>query len=147
MCIRDRGLSMHWPSDTMYIKAEVRCFPVVTKQTRLISYYYNYGLLALFTELKWNLVIETTRQFLWQWEILDLSLWSIKTKNWSVDNFKKHITSVSCTLQSMTQSCDTSQQTLFKQLSIDHSIDVHYQVKHRLYSCPKHIMLWETTCS
>ena len=41
--------------------------------------------------------------------IMDLSLRSIKTNNWSADNFKKHVTSMSCTLQPAIQSCDTGQ--------------------------------------
>ena len=41
--------------------------------------------------------------------IMDLSLRSIKTNNWSADNFKKHVTSISCTLQPAIQSCDTGQ--------------------------------------
>ena len=40
---------------------------------------------------------------------MDLSLRSIKTNNWSADNFKKHVTSISCTLQPVIQSCDTGQ--------------------------------------
>ena len=34
-----------------------------------------------------------------------------------------------CTLEPAIQSCDFVQQ----QLSIDHNMDIHYQVKHRLY--------------
>ena len=39
--------------------------------------------------------------------IIDLSLRSIKTNNWSVDNFKKHVTSMSCTLELAILSGDT----------------------------------------
>ena len=38
---------------------------------------------------------------------MDLSLPSIKTNNWSTDNFKKQVTSMSCTLEPMIQSGDT----------------------------------------
>ena len=48
---------------------------VMTKQTRSISYLL-YGLF-----------------------IMDLSLRSIKTNNWSADKFKKQVTSMSCTLE------------------------------------------------
>ena len=41
--------------------------------------------------------------------IMDLSLRSIKTNNWSADNVKKDVTSMSCTLQPAIQSCDTGQ--------------------------------------
>ena len=41
--------------------------------------------------------------------IMDLSLRSIKTNNWSADNVKKHVTLMSCTLQPAIQSCDTGQ--------------------------------------
>ena len=34
-----------------------------------------------------------------------------------------------CTLEPAIQSCDFVQ----RQLSIDHNMDIHYQVKHRLY--------------
>ena len=44
---------------------------VVTEQTRLISY------------LLWP--------FLWQWQIMDLRLQSIKTNDWSADIFKKNM--------------------------------------------------------
>ena len=69
---------------------------------------------------------------------MDLSLWAIETNNWSADNFKKHVTSMSCALELAMQSCDTGQQIPFWQLSINHNLDVYkdvqvYQVKHRLY--------------
>ena len=48
---------------------------VITEQTRSISYLL-YGLF-----------------------IMDLSLRSIKTNNWSADKFKKHVTSMSFTLE------------------------------------------------
>ena len=42
---------------------------------------------------------------------------------------------MSCKNEPVIQSCDTGQQvTLFWQLSIDHNMDVQYQVKHRLYA-------------
>ena len=44
---------------------------------------------------------------------MDLSLRSIKTNNWLVDNFNKHVTSVSCTLKPAIQSDDTGQQMTF----------------------------------
>ena len=44
---------------------------------------------------------------------MDLSLQLVKTHNWLGDNFKKHVTSVSCTLEPTIQSCDTGQQILF----------------------------------
>ena len=46
---------------------------------------------------------------------------------------QKYVTSMSCLPESVIQSCDTGQQILvvFWQLSIDHNMDVQYQVKHR----------------
>ena len=68
---------------------------------------------------------------------MDPRLWSIKTNNWSADNFEKHVTSMSCTFEPVIQSGDSGQQIHFWQLSLDHNMDVHkgvhYQVKHRLY--------------
>ena len=84
-------------------------------QTRLISYLL-YGLF-------------------FDQEIMDLSLACNKLK--PVTGKKEHITSVSCTLEPVIQSCDTGQWIPFWQLSIDRNMDVykdiHYQVKHRLY--------------
>lgn len=41
---------------------------------------------------------------------------------------------MSCTLETMTQSCDNGQRIPFYgQLSINHNIDAHFQVKHSLY--------------
>ena len=48
-----------------------------------------------------------------------------KINNWSADNFKKHVTSMSYTFEPMIQSGDTDQQIPFWQLSIDHNMDVH----------------------
>ena len=76
---------------------------------------------------------------------MDLSLQSI---NWSADNFKKHVTSINCTLEPAIQSGDTSERIPFltvvsnwqlsKRVSADHNMDVHKdvhyrEVKHRLY--------------
>ena len=55
--------------------------------------------------------------------IMNLSLRSIKTNNWSADNFKKHVTSMSCTLEPALQSGATGQRIPFRQLSIDRNID------------------------
>ena len=44
---------------------------------------------------------------------MDLSLQSIKTNKWSVDNFKKHVTLMNCTLEPAIQSGDTGQQVPF----------------------------------
>ena len=44
---------------------------------------------------------------------MDLSLRSIKTNNWSADDFKKHVTSMSCTLELAIQSGDTGQRIPF----------------------------------
>ena len=99
------GIIISW--DNIYyllIKALVWDFPVMNKQMSLISYLF-YGLF-----------------------IMDLSLQStIKTNNWPADNFKnwKHITSMSCTLESTIQSGDTGQQIPFWQLSIYRNMDVH----------------------
>ena len=60
--ISDQGLDL---SLSQHIKTEVWDFPVMTKWMRLISYVF-FGL-----------------------SIMDLSLWSIKTNNWSADNCKK----------------------------------------------------------
>ena len=72
--ISERGLGV-----CQYVKAEVWDFPVMTEWTRLISYLL-YGLF-----------------------VMDLSLRSIKTNNWSVDNFKKkthHLSEVhTCTIR------------------------------------------------
>ena len=54
---------------------------------------------------------------------MNLGLRSIKTNNWSADNFKKHVTSMSCTLEPALQSGATGQQIPFWQLSIDRNID------------------------
>ena len=59
---------------------------------------------------------------------MDLSLLSIKTKNWSVDNFKTHHLN-----ELLYFSLRYSQVTLvsrypFWQLSIDHNMDVHKDV-------------------
>ena len=96
-----------------YSKASVWDFPVMTKRTRLISYLLN----GLF--------------------IMDLSLQSIKTNNWPADNFKKCITSMSCTFELWYSQVTLVSRCPFWQLSIDHNMDVHndvhYQVKHRWY--------------
>ena len=66
---------------------------------------------------------------------MDLSLWSIKTDNWSVDNFKntRHLNELSPRYGHVTLISGYP----FWQLSIDHNMnvhkDVHYQVKNRLY--------------
>ena len=57
----------------------------MTEQTRLISY-LSYGLF-----------------------IMDLSLRSIKTNNWSADKFKKQVTSMSCILEPAIPDDDTGQ--------------------------------------
>ena len=44
---------------------------------------------------------------------MDLSLRSTKTNNWSGDNFKKPVTSMSCTLELAIQSYDTGQRIPF----------------------------------
>ena len=66
---------------------------------------------------------------------MHLSLRSIKTNNWSADNCKKHVNSMSCTLEPAIQSADTLFDSF--QLTITCHKDVHkddhYQVKHRLY--------------
>ena len=56
---------------------------------------------------------------------MDPRLWAIKTNNWSADNFKKHVTSMSCTFEPVIQSGGIGQQIPFWQLSIDHNMDVH----------------------
>ena len=56
---------------------------------------------------------------------MDPRLWSIKTNNWSADNFKKHVTWMSCTFEPVIQSGGIGQQIPFWQLSIDHNMDVH----------------------
>ena len=86
---------------------------VMTEQTRSISY----SLYGLF--------------------IMDLSLRSIKTNNWSADNFWFHVTSMSCTLEHVIQAMTLVNGCHFGQLSIDQNMDVHkdtvhYQVKHIL---------------
>ena len=57
--------------------------------------------------------IETTRQFLWQREILNLSLRSIKVNNWSADNFEKTRQVNELYTSTSIQSCDTGQWLLF----------------------------------
>ena len=63
-----REVLMFWPRyrSIQYIKELVWDFPVLTEWTRFISYLL-YGVF-----------------------IMDLSLWPIKTNNWSADNFKKN---------------------------------------------------------
>ena len=73
--------------------------------------------------------------FLYCLFIMDLSLQSNKTNNWSADNLNKNMSpqlDVHLSL-SMLQSGDTGQPYPFCQLSIDHNMDVHYKVKHRFY--------------
>ena len=95
------------------IKSQVWDFPVMTQWTRLISYLLH----GLF--------------------IMDLSLQSIKTNNWSADYFKKLVTSMSCTLASRYSQVTLVSGYPFWQFLIDHNKgvlkDVHHQVKHRLY--------------
>ena len=95
------------------IKAWVWDFPVMTERTRLISYLL-YGLF-----------------------IMDLSLRSIKTNNWSADKCKKLVTSMSCTLDSRYSQVTLISGYPFWQFLIDHNMNVHkdvyYPVKHRLY--------------
>ena len=98
---------------SIYIKASVWDFPEMTEWTRLITCLL-YGLF-----------------------IMDLSLQSIKTNNWPADNFKKCITSMSCTFELWYSQVTLVSRCPFWQLSIDHNMDlhndVHYQVKHRWY--------------
>ena len=61
----------------------------MTERTRLISYLL-YGLF-----------------------IMDQSLRSIKTNNWSADNLEKHVTSMSFTLEPAIDSSDTGQRIPF----------------------------------
>ena len=87
---------------------------VMTAQTRSISYLL-YGLF-----------------------IVDLSLRSIKTNNRSTDNFKNHVSSMSCTLEPAIQAMTLVNGYHFSQLSIDQNMDVHkdtvhYQVQHILH--------------
>ena len=98
------------------IKSQVWDFPVMTEWTRLISYLLH----GLF--------------------IMDLSLQSIKTNNWSADYCKKLVTSMSCTLASRYSQVTLVSGYPFWQFLIDHNKgvsarlkDVHHQVKHRLY--------------
>ena len=44
---------------------------------------------------------------------MDQSLRSIKTDNWSAVNFKKHVTSMSFTLEPAIESCDNGQRIPF----------------------------------
>ena len=57
--------------------------------------------------------------------IMDLSPRSIKTNNWPADTLKIHAVSISCTLELAIQSFDACQRMPL--------MDVHYQVKLRLY--------------
>ena len=80
----------------------------MTERTRLISYVL-YGLF-----------------------INDLNLRSMKTNNWSADTLKKkHVTSMSCTLEPAIQPDGTGQRIPFWQLLIGHEMDVH-QIVHCL---------------
>ena len=45
---------------------------------------------------------------------LTSALDQLKTKNWSVDNFKKYVTSVRCILEPLIQSFDTGQRIPFQ---------------------------------
>ena len=67
----------------------------------------------------------------YDWKTKTWACDQLKANNWSVENFEKHVTWVG------PWACDTvmwrwSAATLFWQLSIDHSMNVYYQVKHRL---------------
>ena len=79
------------------IKSQVWDFPVMTEWTRLISYLLH----GLF--------------------IMDLSLQSIKTNNWSADYFKKLVTSMSCTLASRYSQVTLVSGYPFWQFLIDHN--------------------------
>ena len=60
---------------------------------------------------------------------MDLSLRSIKTNNWSADNFKKtRHTSTSRTLEPWYRQVTLVSGYPFWQLSIDHNMDVHKDV-------------------
>ena len=66
---------------------------------------------------------------------MDLSLWSIKTNNWSADNFKKNTPPQWIVHLSMRY----SQVTLVSwcplwQLLTDHNMDIRYQVKQIVYA-------------
>ena len=115
-CYRGGLATTHWAQHSVamleqrgqYMKAEIWDFPVMAEQTKLIISYLLYGFF-----------------------IMDPSLRSIKTNNWSASpQWVLHL------------SPRYSQVTLvrgypFWQLSIDNNVDVHkdvyYQVKNRLY--------------
>ena len=60
---------------------------------------------------------------------MDLSLWSIKTKNWSVDSFKTHhLNELLHFSPRYSQLWHWSADTPFWQLSIDHNMDDHKNV-------------------
>ena len=44
---------------------------------------------------------------------MDLSLRSMKTNDWLADNYQKHVTSMSCTLESAIQSGATCERMFF----------------------------------
>ena len=52
-----------------------------------------------------------------------MAFWLRKLK--PVTGKKKNITSLSCTIEPVVQSCDTGQWIPFWQLSIEHNMDVH----------------------
>ena len=65
---------------------------------------------------------------------MDLSQQSIKTNNWSADNFKEHVPSMSCTFKLAKQTGNTGQWIPFLKAvnCMFIRMHVHYQVKHRL---------------
>ena len=70
---------------------------------------------VVFTERKrtWRCDRNHKTQFLWQREILNLSLRSIKVNNWSADNFEKTRQVNELYTWTSIQSCDTGQRLLF----------------------------------
>ena len=72
--------------------------------------------------------------------IKDLSLRSLKTNNCSANNFKKHATSMSCTLEDAIQSSDTGQRIPFSTaVSHDHNMDVHRIILETDWICLGHL--------
>ena len=80
--------------------------------------------------LNWNEpgnMIEITRQFLWQWEFWTWACDQLTTNNWSADNFKR-VSPQWVLYLSPQYSRVTADSVFWQSLSIDHNMDVHYQV-------------------
>ena len=95
-------------SDWIHQGRGLRDFPVMTKQSRLISYWW-YDLF-----------------------IMDLILGSVKPTTGQQITFKKHVTSMSCQMSLQYSHVTLVSRYPFWQPSVDHNIDVHEDVHYQV---------------